>query len=161
MWLYREKVIKSIEDMPEGTFGFIYEVFHIPSQKRYIGRKVINFERNKRLGKRELEKLRLERKGKGIGGRVPGKKKVITESDWQTYYGSHKDIMKLIKADKQSEFTREILMFVPTKKLLTYYETKYLFLKEVLENEGEYINDNILAKFFRKDFTANRLTGTL
>jgi hypothetical protein len=89
------------------------------------------------------------------------KKKIITESDWQTYYGSHKDIMALVKAGKQSEFTREILMFVPTKKLLTYYETKYLFIKEVLESEGEYINDNILSKFFRKDFTSNRLTGTL
>ena len=157
MWLYREKEIKSIEDMPGGTFGFIYEVFHIPSKKRYIGRKVINFERNKKLGKRELEELILERKTKGTSGRVPSKKKVVTESDWQTYYGSHKDIMKLIKAGKQSEFTREILMFVPTKKLLTYYETKYLFLKEVLESDGEYLNDNIAAKFFRRDFITDSL----
>ena len=152
MWLYKGKVIENIEDMPEGTFGFIYEVLHTPTQKRYIGKKVINFERNKKLGKKALEDLKVERKEKGLKGRTPAKIKVISESDWKTYYGSHKDILALVKANKQTEFTREILTYVATKKLLTYYETKYLFAKEVLEGSSEYINDNILAKFYRKDF---------
>jgi hypothetical protein len=79
------------------------------------------------------------------------KQKIVKESDWKTYYGSHKEIITLIKDKKQEEFTREILQFVPTKKQLTYFECKYLFIKEVLEG-NDYINDNVLAKFYRKDF---------
>ena len=151
MWKFNDKEIKSIEDMPNKTYGFIYMSIHQPSGRKYIGKKVLYFERNKRLGKRALEALREERKAKGIGGRTPLKQKIISESDWRTYYGSHKDILKLIKDGKQDEFTREILYYVPNKKQLTYFECKYLFINEVLEH-NEYINDNILAKFYRKDF---------
>ena len=43
--------------------------------------------------------------------------------------------------------------FVPNKKLLTYYETKHLFINNVLEDSySAHINDNILGKFYRKDF---------
>ena len=151
MWKYKDSIIKSIEEMPKSSFGFIYEVTHTPTGRKYIGKKVLYFERNKKLGKRALEELRLERKAKGIGGRTPMKQKIVTESDWKTYYGSHKEIITLIKDKKQEEFTREILQFVPTKKQLTYFECKYLFIKEVLEG-NDYINDNVLAKFYRKDF---------
>lgn len=136
MWFYRDKVIESIEDMPKGTFGFIYEVQHIPTGRRYIGKKVLEFNRT-------LPPLKGTKR----------KRKVVKESDWKTYYGSHKEIKDLIKENKQDEFRREILMYVSSKKLLTYYETKFLFIKEVLEPNGNsYINDNILAKFYRKDF---------
>ena len=60
-WSYQGKVITSIDDMPEGTYGFIYEVRYKPTDVRYIGKKVLYFERNKRLGKRALERLREER----------------------------------------------------------------------------------------------------
>lgn len=143
MWFYQDKVIESIEDMPKGTFGFIYEVQHIPTGRRYIGKKVLEFNRT-------LPPLKGTKR----------KRKVVKESDWKTYYGSHKEIKDLIKENKQDEFRREILMYVPSKKLLTYYETKFLFIKEVLEPNGNsYINDNILAKFYRKDFR-NEATKT-
>ena len=150
-WWYEGKIITDISDMPENTYGFIYEVLHKPTDRKYLGKKVLFFERNVRIGKRETEALKEERKAKGIGGRVPAKKKVIKESDWKDYYGSHKDIVKLIKEGKQFEFERKILTFVPNKKLLTYYECKYLFIKEVLEERNNYINDNILGKFYKKD----------
>ena len=38
--------------MPKGTYGFIYEVKHKPTDTRYIGKKVLYFERNKKLGKK-------------------------------------------------------------------------------------------------------------
>lgn len=134
MWLYKNKEVKTIEDMPEGTFGFIYEVEHIPTNRRYLGKKVLIFNRT-------LPPLKGKKR----------KRKIQKESDWIKYYGSHKEIVGLIKEGKQDEFKREILQYVPTKKLLTYFECKYLFIKEVLEH-NEYINDNILAKFYRKDF---------
>lgn len=150
-WLYKGNSIKSISDFPEGIYGFIYEITHIPTGKKYIGKKVLYFERNKKLGKKELEVLKEERKAKGIGGRVPLKKKVVSESDWKTYYGSNQEIKDLIKEGKYSEFSREILTLVTSKKLLTYYECKELFIKEVLENQN-YYNGDILGKFHRKDF---------
>jgi len=152
MWFYKNNEIKSVEDMPENTYGFIYLVTHIPTGQKYIGKKVLYFERNVKIGKREYEVLKQERKEQGIGGRPSGKKKVIKESDWKTYYGSQKEIVNLVKEGKELDFKREILKFVTNKKLLTYFECKYLFIYEVLEEENNYINDNILGKFYRKDF---------
>ena len=154
-WTFQGRLITEISDMPKGTYGFIYETFHKPSGLKYIGKKVLYFERNKRLGKKALEALREERKAKGIGGRVPLKQKVVTESDWKDYYGSHKDILKLVKESKdlRADFERRILDFVPNKKLLTYFECEHLFINEVLETYShQYINDNVLGKFYRKDF---------
>ena len=151
-WTYNGQIITEIDDMPEGTYGFIYKVIHTPSQKKYIGKKVLYFERNKRLGKRALEALREERAKKGIKGRVPLKQKVITESDWKDYYGSHLEIKRLLEKDGPMAFQKQILSYVKSKKELTYYECKELFINEVLERDNQYINDNILGKFFRKDF---------
>ena len=63
-----------------------------------------------------------------------------------------KNILEIVKTGNQSDFSRKILTFVPNKKLLTYYECKYLFINEVLEDRNNYINDNILGKFYKKDF---------
>ena len=145
MWLYKEKVINSIEDMPQDTFGFVYIVTHNPSGISYIGKKSLFHNIKKKLTKKELA----EQTGPG---RKSATKVVVKESDWKTYYGSAKPIMELIKGGKQEEFTREILQLVPNKKLLTYYECKYLFKYGVLEHPLEYFNDNILGKFFSKDF---------
>ena len=134
MWLYKNKVINSIEDMPADTFGFIYLVTHTPSGKKYLGKKVLYF--NKKLPPLKNQKR---------------KRKVQKESDWKTYYGSQAEVKQLVKESKDMlEFEREILIFVPTKKQLTYFETKLQFVNEVLEND-EYLNSNILGKFFRKD----------
>ena len=147
MWLYKEKVIDKIEDMPQDTFGFIYIVKHKPTGKAYIGKKVLYHNVKKKLTKKEIA----EQTGPG---RKSATKVVVKESDWKTYYGSAKPIMELIKGGKQEEFTREILQLVPNKKLLTYYECKYLFEYSVLENPEGYFNDNILGKFFTKDFSS-------
>ena len=150
-WRYKDKLITEISDMPEGTYGFIYKVTHLPTQKKYIGKKVLFFERNVKLGKKETEALREERKAAGIGGRVPAKKKVVKESDWKTYYGSQTEIKALVKESNPADWTREILDFVPTKKLLTYYEIKHIFKNDALEDQ-DFLNDNILGKFYQKDF---------
>ncbi len=144
MWLYQGKEINEIEDIPEPAFGFVYEVTHLPTGKKYLGRKQLISVQKKALGKRELALLTDKRSSKV--------KTVRRESDWKTYYGSHLEIKEMIKEGKQSEFTREIIIFVPVKKLLTYYENKYLFLKGVLEPGSIYINDNIEGRYFKKDF---------
>ena len=144
MWLYKDKQINELTDMPEHSFGFIYEVTHLSTGRKYLGKKQLISVQNKPLGKKELELLTDKRASK--------KKKVIKESDWKTYYGSHPEIKQLIKDKKQLEFTREILIFTPNKKLHTYYENKFLFINEVIEPNSNYINDNIEGRYFRKDF---------
>lgn len=145
MWLYKNKEVLSLEDLPQDTYGFIYIVTHLPSGKSYIGKKSLFHNVKKKLTKKQLA----EQTGRG---RKPTTEVIQKESDWKTYYGSAKPILDLIKEGKQEEFTREILQLVPNKKLLTYYECKYLFMLGVIEQQDGYFNDNILGKFFRKDF---------
>ena len=134
MWLYKDKEINSIEDMPTDTFGFVYLVTHTPSGKKYLGKKQL-------ISNRTLPPLKGQKK----------KRKIQKESDWKTYYGSQTEVKQLVKESKDKlEFVREIIIFTSTKKQLTYFETKLQFVNEVLEND-EYLNSNILGKFFRKD----------
>ena len=133
MWLYKNKVIDGINLMPQNVFGFIYQVIYLPTNEKYLGKKFLYF--NKKLPPLKGFKR---------------KRKVLVESDWKKYYGSHDKIKTLLKENKHDDFKREILEFAFNKKHLTYLETKYLFTNNVLEN-NEYINDNILGKFFRKD----------
>jgi len=144
-----DEVIKeynSIEDFPENTYGFVYIVTHTPTNKAYVGKKALHHNLTKKLTKKELA----EQSGPG---RKSTSKKVQKESDWKTYHGSSKPILEMIKNGKEDEFTREILIVVPNKKLLTYYESKILFTLGVIENPEYYFNDNILGKFFTKDFS--------
>ena len=74
-------------------------------------------------------------------------KQVQKESDWKTYFGSH----SYIKESPPFFLKREILEVAYNKKHLTYLECKYQFKLGVLE-KPQYLNDNILGKFFDKDF---------
>ena len=144
MWLYKGKQINSIEDLPEGTFGFVYRTRYIPTDQCYIGKKQLIYNLKKKLGKKE--KALWEGKG-----RPPVYKRVEKESDWKTYYGSHTEVKKLLKEEGEDKFIREILELAFEKKRLTYLENKYLFTLEVLENK-RYFNDNIEGRYFKKDF---------
>ena len=80
-------------------------------------------------------------------GRPPTFKRVLKESDWKTYYGSH----AFIKDANDDDLERKILQVAYNKKELTYLECKYQFILEVLETP-KYLNDNILGKFYDRDF---------
>jgi len=144
MWLYKGKVIEEIKDLPKNTFGFVYQTTHLPSDLKYIGKKSLIYNLKKKLTKKELAEYT------GVG-RKPKTRKTQKESDWKDYYGSHSKIQGLIKEGKQDEFEREILDVAYSKKELTYLECKWQFKCEVLELD-EYLNYNILGKFFDKDF---------
>jgi hypothetical protein len=141
MWYFLDKQIDEISDLPEGAFGFIYQTTHIPTGKKYIGKKSLMYNRKKKLTKKEL----LEYAGKK--GRTPTHIRVQKESDWKTYYGSH----SFIKESNKEDLERKILQLAFNKKELTYLECKWQFVLEVLET-NKYLNDNILGKFFDKDF---------
>ena len=139
-WLYKNKEINGISDLPKDAFGFVYQTTHLPTNKKYIGKKSLMYNLKKKLGKKE--KLLWEGKG-----RPPVYKRVLKESDWKTYYGSH----SFIEEANEEDLKREILEIAYHKKELTYLECKYQFTLGVLESRS-YLNDNILGKFFDKDF---------
>ena len=139
-WNYQDKIIQEISDLPEGAFGFIYQTTHLPTGKKYIGKKSLIYNLKKKLGKKE--KALWEGKG-----RPPTFKRVLKESDWKTYYGSH----SFIKDANKEDLERKILQVAYNKKELTYLECKYQFVLEVLEDK-KYLNDNILGKFYDRDF---------
>jgi len=126
--------------------GYIYMTSFLDANKIYIGKKNFFHNTNVKLGKKELANLPTAR------GKKPTKKKVTKESDWKTYYGSAQEVKDLLKVTPKDRVIRSVLHICKTKKELTYYECKYLFQYGVLEPESKYINDNILGKFFRKDF---------
>ena len=139
-WLYKGLEINEISDLPNNAFGFVYQTTHLPTNKKYIGKKSLMYNLKKKLGKKE--KALWEGKG-----RPPVYKRVLKESDWKNYYGSH----SFIKEANKKDLKREILKIAYHKKELTYLECKYQFTLGVLESRS-YLNDNILGKFFDKDF---------
>ena len=145
-WIYKQKEMESISDFPDDTHGFVYRIIHKPTGKAYIGKKILQNTTKVKLGKKELKELA------GVVGRKPAYKLAVKESDWKTYWGSNKELMELVKNEPEENWERWIIETASTKKLLTYYETKYLFVYQTLEKPDEFWNDNILGKFFTKDF---------
>jgi hypothetical protein len=154
-WIYKTNPIEDISQFPNNTYGFVYMVTHKPTGKSYIGKKILYFTKKIKLGKKEIAAL------EGVVGRRPSFKLAVKESDWKTYYGSQKDIKKLITEGKEEEFERIILKCVTRKKALTYFELKYQMIYQVLEKPDEFFNDNILGKFFTKDLEDENLEDYL
>ena len=145
-WTYKGETVKEIIDFPPNSYGFIYVITHKPTNKKYIGKKVLYFSKKVKIGKKELAKMQ------NVVGRRPAYRIAIKESDWLNYYGSQKELKQLLAESKVNEFERIIVKVVPNKKLLTYFETKYQFIYQVLEKPEEFFYDNILGKFYTKDF---------
>jgi hypothetical protein len=148
-WLYENSEIE-LDDIPNGVVGFVYKITHIPSGKYYIGKKSIESNRTVKIGKRELEKLKEERKTNKVRGSLPKKKIVKKISDWETYFSSNEWIREQVSNGNTHEFKREILQFCKSKKGLSYYEVEWMFKYDVLRDEKS-LNGNISGKFFRKD----------
>ena len=102
-WTYKSNDMVDISQFPDNTYGFVYIVTHKPTGKAYIGKKILQFTKKVKLGKKELAKLQ------GVVGRRPSYKLSVKESDWKSYYGSQKDIKQLLLEGKKDEFERIIL----------------------------------------------------
>jgi serine/threonine protein kinase len=149
-WLYEGKEITELEDFPENTFGFVYQITHLPTGKKYIGKKQLVYTQKKRIGKKERKRIKEEKKLRGERAISPTFKYVKKESDWKSYVGSNDEIKQLLEEGSISDFKREILEFAHNKKQLSYLETKKLFTESVLE-KAEFLNSNIQGKWYPKD----------
>jgi predicted PolB exonuclease-like 3'-5' exonuclease len=113
-------------------YGFIYKITYTDGMT-YYGRK--NFF--------------TERRAKPLKGMRKNAKRIIKkESSWRDYTGSTK-----LATGKQVK-TKEILKLCETMIDLTYWETYYLMVNNVLFDEN-CLNQNIMGKFY-----SGKITGT-
>ena len=145
-WLYNDdgSKIAIAEDFLTDEYGFIYKITNLETGKYYIGKKAFFHNKKKKLTKKEIA----EQTG-------PGRKATTrvdqVNSGWQSYWGSSKELLADVKKLGEDKFERLILKFGKTKKQLTYYELESQILHNALFDSTSY-NDNILGKFFKKDF---------
>ena len=141
-WLYENKEMKQLSDFPESCIGFVYLIKNRENGKIYIGKKILHNNLTKLLTKKEKEEW-------SKPGKIPKKKKVIKESNWQDYYGSSKILIDDITKLGKEGFDRQILRLCYTKKEMSYWEVYFQMKYEVLAVES--YNENISGKWFRKD----------
>ena len=145
-WLYNDdgSKIAIAEDFSTDEYGFIYKITNLETGKYYIGKKAFFHNKKKKLTKKEIA----EQTG-------PGRKATTrvdqVDSGWKSYWGSSKELLADVKRLGENKFERLILKFAKTKKQLTYYELESQILHNALFDSTSY-NDNILGKFFKKDF---------
>ena len=118
-------------------FGYVYRITNLQTGKQYIGRKYFTQRRKPRGGKR----------------------KVTSESDWKSYYGSSKELKDDVKRLGRSVFKREIISLHLTKGWTNYEETRQLFLNNVLSEDENYYNSNILGRYMKKDYYNEQRTS--
>lgn len=142
MWLYQSQKINSIDQIPEDSIGYVYQITNLLNNRVYIGRKQLSSNRKAKLTKKE--KLLPENKRKRF-------KRVIKETDWLTYWGSSDELKEDIQTLGQENFEREILCFCKTKQDISFYELYFQIKYEVLFTDS--YNKNILGKFFKGKIT--------
>ena len=113
-WLYKNQPFKDWESW----YGFVYQITHIPTGKKYIGRKYFTLAGYKQV------------KGK--------RKKIRKESDWRTYYGSSKHLQSDIEQYGKDQFKREIVRLCKNRTECSYYETKAIFEEDALLSDDWY-----------------------
>lgn len=126
---------------PNGYYGFVY-LLTFNDNTKYIGKK--DFYTNRLLpalasGKQRPNSTRI---GKNKNNKRVYFDLLKAESNWKTYRSSSR-----LLGDR-TIVAKQILALATSKRQLTYLETKYLFTHEVLE-KSEYLNENILGKFFK------------
>jgi hypothetical protein len=140
-WLYKYTLLR--DNFTTNDYGFIYKITNLETNKFYIGKKSFFHNKKKKLTKKELAEQT------GPGRRSTTKIEQV-DSGWRDYWGSSKELLADIKLLGKDKFICEILMFCSTKKQLTYYEIHHQVQHSVLFTDS--YNDNILGKFYRKDF---------
>ena len=137
-WLYEGRPFND-NMIPDGAVGFVYEMEAVINGKsvRYVGKKNFYSVTKKKFGKKAMANVTDKR---------TKKYETVTKPSYQNYYSSNAVLKEAHKAGVKIK--RFMVKICFSKMELTYYETKYQFVREVLEKE-EFLNGNILGRFFR------------
>ena len=100
-WLYKNK---TLEEAPEGYFGFVYLITNLKSGRKYIGRKYFGTTRRVKVAGKKRRKV------------------IRKDSNWKEYTGSSKELNNDIKTLGMLQFRFEILILGRTKGQVNYLE---------------------------------------
>ena len=131
-WSLATGRVGPVKPLPEGCYGFIYQILNKKTNKKYIGKKQIV---------RKIKKPPL--KGK------KNKRHVLVESDWKTYTGSCSQLNEEIDIQGKKDFAFTILKLCYNKWELAYYEAEFQFELGVLLSD-EYYNGIINCRIGKK-----------
>jgi hypothetical protein len=130
-WIFENT---QIDILPENCVGFVYLITNKLTGKKYIGKKLAKF------SKTTYKTVKLKN-GKKKRKKIKGK----IDSDWQTYYGSNKELNADVMELGTENFRREILYYCKSKAECSYIEAREQFLRKVLESD-EYYNGHIQVR---------------
>lgn len=129
-WYYEEAIFSS--DDIDNNIGFVYEITDTLNGKKYIGKKKLS-------STRTLKPLKGQKRNR----------KVVSESDWNSYYGSSEEVKALVEEFGAQRFTRKILRLCKTTAEMSYYEMKEQVERDVLLKPEEYYNAFVGGKIHR------------
>ena len=115
-WLLGENIV-----LTEDTFGFIYEITNIVTNKKYIGKK----------------QCKSKFKRKPLKGNK-NKRIEIKESDWKEYTSSSTELNEDIKKIGKDKFIFKILRACGSKWELAYFEIREQLERNVLMRDDYY-----------------------
>jgi hypothetical protein len=118
-WTHQGQIVT---ELPEGCEAFVYLITNTTNNMKYVGKKLARF----KVTKPPL-------KGK------KNKRRSTVESDWRDYWGSSDRLLADVQELGESQFTREILHYCPTRGVASYLEAREQFERRVLETD-EYYN---------------------
>jgi len=135
-WIYENKAVDS--EIIDQYIGFVYIITNTITNRKYIGKKLLKRSKTKRIN------------GK--------KKRSAVESDWKQYYGSNKQLLTDCETYGYYNFKRQILRLCKTKGECSYYEAKYQFENDVLEDDNFY-NVWIMVRVNKKHLNKGDING--
>jgi len=141
-WIYNNKEITSIDQLPANAYGFIYMLVY-STDKAYIGQKQLYSYQTLPALKNGSQRPNSERIGRNKNSKRVYFDKVCKESNWKTYVSSSKDIPA-----NATIIEKQILAIAYDKRELTYLEVKHLFCYETMES-SDFYNRNINGKWFK------------
>ena len=111
----------SPQNVPVNAIGFIYCITNKITNKKYIGKKL----------------LENKKKRKPLKGRVNARRYKV-ESNWKEYTGSSPILNEDIEKCGKENFIFEILSFQPSKLLMAYWETKIIIDRNAIFSNDYY-----------------------
>lgn len=116
MWYYEDQPVETVD--LDKFYGFVYVIENLKTGRKYIGKKLLKHRKTKQV------------KGK--------KKRILVESDWQSYYGSNKRLLEDVEEFGKENFRRTILKWCSTKGEASYWELFHQMTNHVLFDENYY-----------------------
>lgn len=113
------------------SFGFIYQITNLKNNRKYIGKKQLQFRIKRKLKSRKNSKIS------------------YSESDWKTYTGSCRELNEDLQKYEKESFSFQIIKFCKSKWELAYEEIKLQIQNEVIKNP-EYYNAIINCRLAKR-----------